>query len=256
MVGVAGTRAERIAMTDLRRVIDGGEAELNFRFGPSIWEFVRVSPGEFLMGSSAADDADREEGEMSAKQVRITRPFYLAKYQVTQAQYQSVMHSNPSDFHGDDLAIDQVTYVNALEFCRRMSSVAGVPVTLPTEAQWEYACRAGTTTRYYSGNSISDLDRIAWFRGNSENRIHPVGKKEPNAWGLYDMLGNVYEPCLDYIHSFENLASNDPQGQRFADHGAARGGAWMEEPRHCRATSRIQTHDMFGGMGLRLVITS
>lgn len=247
-------RAEVISMPDLKRAIEGGASRLTFRLGPTEWEFLRISPGAFLMGS-AADDPDANDDEKPARLVRITRPFYLSKYQVTQLQYSSIMvHSHHRNiFQGDDLPVNNVKYPEALEFCRQMSSVVGITVTLPTEAQWEYACRAGTTTIYYSGSSLADLDRIAWFRDNSDGRMHAVGMKQPNAWGLYDMEGNACEPCLDYITS-SKFPTDDPVGSRSTDSGIARGGMCGFAARDCRVTSRILTNDIFGGVGLRVAI--
>jgi formylglycine-generating enzyme required for sulfatase activity len=164
------------------------------------------------------------------------------------------MGSNPSELDGANLAVDQVTYAEALRFCRKVKAALAVDVTLPTEAQWEYACRAGTSTRYYTGNTETDLGRAAWFSGNSNNQLHPVGEKEPNAWGLYDMLGNVYEPCIDYMATFKDLPNQDPEGNRFRDMGAMRGGFYMDSANRCRVAFRSRSSNRFGGMGIRLVI--
>lgn len=243
-------------MPDLKYAIEGDASTLKFRLGSTEWEFIRILPGEFWMGAVAGDPEADHDGIKPARMVRITRPFYLSKYQVTQAQYNSVMtERHQNKFAGDDLPVNDLSYRDALKFCRQMSSVVGILVTLPTEAQWEYACRAGTTTIYSSGNSIADLDRIAWFVDNSERRVHAVGMKQPNAWGLYDMEGNLYEPCLDYIlSSLADLPTDDPVGSRFPDRGIARGGAWLTLARACRCSARILTNDMFGDLGLRVVI--
>jgi formylglycine-generating enzyme required for sulfatase activity len=247
--GVAGNKT----MADLKAAITADAPTLRFQIGPTAWELVRVPAGDFTMGTPP-NEPGREDGELPPRRVTITKAFYIGRYETTQAQYQAVMHENPSEFKGDDLAIDQVRYSEALEYCRRLSDLTGVNVTLPTEAQWEYACRAGTNTPYYSGATEGDLNRAGWYRANSGKTVHKIGQKEPNAWGIYDMHGNLYEPSLDYIVSFDDLSTTNPEGKRFATHGAARGGAWMEPPDRCRAGSRIQTNDMFGGMGIRIVI--
>jgi formylglycine-generating enzyme required for sulfatase activity len=252
MLGHGGKGAE-LPMTDIQILLKENARELKFKYGSADWELVRIEPGEFVMGSPG-NEAGREESEMPPMRVWITRPFYLGRYEVTQAQWRTVMGVNPSEFEGDNLAVDQITYSQALEFCERLSKALGVNVTLPTEAEWEYASRAGTTTRYYSGDAESGLDAIAWFQGNSESRVHEVGQKKPNAWGLFDMLGNVYEPCIDYITSFEKLTERDPEGVRLPTHGAMRGGAWMEPAERCRAAARLRTTDRFGGMGVRIAI--
>ncbi len=240
-------------MADLRKSIAAGDPVLRFGIGPATWVLVRIPGGKFLMGTPLAE-AGREDSEIPPREVTISKAFYLAKYETTQEEYIAVMHENPSGLKGDNLAVDQVRYTDALGYCRRLSEMTGVNVTLPTEAQWEYAARAGTATPYYSGSTDRDLQRIAWYRANSGDSVHAVGTKEPNAWGLYDMLGNVYEPCIDYIVSFDKLAPVDPVGARFPTHSAARGGAWMQPAERLRAGSRSVTNDMFGGMGIRIAI--
>ena len=240
-------------MEDVKDLIASQAPQLKVKLGAATWEFIRIQPGSFRMGSLPGE-AGREEGEMQQKLVKITRPFYLGKYEVTQLQWRSIMGSNPSEVEGDDLAVDQVQYPDALRFCQKLSAALAVEVTLPTEAQWEYACRAGTSTRFYTGNSDADLARAAWFHENSGGKVHPGGQKTPNAWGLYDILGNVYEPCIDYITSFKNLPENDPEGTRFDDMGAMRGGFYMDPASRCRAAFRTRTSSRFGGMGVRLAI--
>jgi formylglycine-generating enzyme required for sulfatase activity len=248
-----GCRTPKPPMIDIHSLIESRARELKFTFGPCDWELVRIEPGEFMMGSPAGERG-REDGEVPPTRVRITQPFYLGRYAVTQRQWRAIMKDNPSEFEGDDLAVDQIAYRQAHEFCRRLAKALGVQVTLPTESEWEYACRAGTTTRFYSGDADAALGAIAWFRDNAGDQVHPVGQKQPNAWGLFDMLGNVYEPCIDYIGSFDALAENDPEGPRLPDQGAMRGGAWMEPAERCRAAVRLKTTDRFGGMGIRIAI--
>jgi formylglycine-generating enzyme required for sulfatase activity len=240
-------------MANVKQLIAASNAELSFRYGPAQWELVRIFPGEFIMGS-APDEPGRESSEAPGVRVRITRPFYIGRYQITQPQYRAVMDENPSHVKGDDLPVDQVRYSDALEFCNRLSGLLDVKVGLPTEAQWEYACRASTATPYYSGATDADLDKIAWYRGNAGKTVHPVGKKQPNAWGLFDMLGNLWEPCADEILRFPTPGTADPEGKRFPSYGAARGGAWVEPAGRCRAATRIQTDDNLAPIGIRVVI--
>lgn len=254
LAGACMQRKEvKTPMADIRKAIEASEPQLRFRYGQAEWELVLIPAGTFLMGSPHGE-AGRAADEALAKQVRITKPFYMGRHETTQAQYEAVMHRNPSVIKGETMPVYQVRYSDALEFCRRLSRLLGVKVTLPTEAQWEYASRAGTTTPYYTGSSEADLERAGWYRGNSGGRVHAVGQKQPNAWGLYDMLGNVYEPCSDYILDFRELGELDPTGESYSDHGAARGGSWMESATRCRAAWRIQSDDMFAGMGIRIAI--
>jgi formylglycine-generating enzyme required for sulfatase activity len=228
--------------------------EITFRVGEANFVLRRIPPGEFYLGSPASDPMGKR-WEMPQRRVRISKAFYMGKFEVTQLQYREVMGPHRSKFDGDLLPVDQVRYSEAMEFCRRLSSLTGAHVSLPTEAEWEYACRAGTKTRYYSGNEESDLDRVAWFRKNSDNTTHEVGKKEPNAFGLYDMLGNIMEPCADSLPAYDTIKETDPMGYHNGFKGALRGGGWHFDADSCRAAAKAGlSSDMFGGMGIRIII--
>jgi formylglycine-generating enzyme required for sulfatase activity len=240
-------------MSKLSDAIAGEEKEVDLEIGPIPHRLLRIPAGECYLGSP-----DGEEGhqatESPVRKILVTRPFYLGRCAITQAEYVRVMGDNPGRVPGDMLAVDQVTRANALELCRRLSERAGVRVTLPTEAQWEHACRAGTRTRFYPGDTEEDLDKAAWYRENSAGGVHPVGQKQPNAFGLYDMLGNVCEHCMDMLPGYESIASWDPVGRTSAVEGGLRGGAWMHPAEYCRAASRLVSNDMFGGMGVRIAV--
>ena len=238
---------------DVVQAMASGAQQVDLRAGPLSFALVRIPPGEFDLGSPA-EEQGHQSNEEPARRIRITKPFYLGRYEVTQGQYQAIMGVNPSEFTGDDLAIDQLTYSQALEFCDKLSQRSGLHVTLPTEAQWEYACRAGTRTRFYSGDTPAALAAVAWFAGNAANTVHPVGQKRPNAWGLYDILGNVWEPCLDCLPAFEHLPAADPIGTVRPLKGIMRGGGWMHDADYCRAACRIMTNDRFAGLGVRIAV--
>ncbi len=240
-------------MADLEKSIAANQPEIHFRFGQASWSLVRIAPGEFVMGTPL-NEPGRQDWEMPPQRVRITRPFYLGAHEVTWAQYRAVMRTPANPEQRDDVAVDEITFSGALEFCQRLSKILHVRVTLPTEAQWEYACRAGTSTPYYTGSGTADLERAGWYEANSAGHPHPGGEKQPNAWGLYDVLGNAAEPCIDYISSFAALEDTDPTGQIQADYGAARGGAWMDTADHCRAGYRLRTRDSLRGLGIRIAI--
>jgi formylglycine-generating enzyme required for sulfatase activity len=215
---------------------------------------VWIKPGRFLMGSPQGElnrvwDEDQHE-------VTITRPFLLSAREVTQGQWEAVMEGNPSHFKGSaDQPVEKVGWIDAVEFCNRLSArenltpvyiIRGEEVTwnrgasgyrLPTEAEWEYACRAGTGTRYCLGDEEADLDRAGWFADNCAAKTHPVGGKTANAWGLYDMHGNVWEWCYDWYGPYEGNAK-DPVGSVPGPGRVVRGGSWGNYPQNCRSALR------------------
>ena len=145
---------------------------------------------------SPNNDKVRESSEGPQHQVTISRPFYMGTFQVTQAQWQKAMGNNPSMFQGDNLPVVQVSWNDCQVYLRKLCELEGVPdhtYRMPTEAEWEYACRAGTITSFYTGDSESDLARAGWYDGFSDLKIHPLGQKAPNGFGLYDMHGNDWE---------------------------------------------------------------
>ncbi len=172
-------------------------------------EFVEIPSGEFMMGSPY-DEMYRERDEGPVHKVTIEYPFYLGKFEVTQEQWGKVMGNNPSNFKGEDLPVDNVSWNDAQEFIRKLNEIEDTDkYRLPSEAEWEYACRAGSTTKYSFGNDESKLEDYAWYLSNSEGETHPVGQKKPNPWGLYDIYGNVWEWVQDTHHSDYSSAPSD-----------------------------------------------
>lgn len=235
--------------------IEKGEKSIKLQVGNQQIELLKIPAGAFLLGSKPTEPGHRAS-EYPIRRITISKPFYMGRYEITQGQYKAVTGENPSKFVGDDRAVDQITFAMAKEFCRKLSALVGKHVTLPTEAQWEYAGRAGVTTRFYSGNTESDLDRVAWSRRNSLDTVHPVGQKEANAFGLYDMLGNVWEHCLDVLPDYASIAEVDPVGEMDDDAGSMRGGGWMNDAEYCRAACSLRTSNMFGGAGIRIILNS
>jgi formylglycine-generating enzyme required for sulfatase activity len=223
-------------------------------------EMVKIPAGSFLMGSAYNDESayDNEKPQHSVN----LQGFYLGKYPVTQEQYQAIMGNNPSAFKGffkNNLKnpVETVSWDDAQEFCRKLSEKTGKKYRLPNEAEWEYACRAGTQTRHYFGDDGMKLGEYAWYRKNSDRKTHPVGQKKPNNWGLYDMHGNVLEWCEDGWH--ENYQNAPKDGSSWNDNHSQivsrviRGGSWYNDPWDCRSASRDYCDYRFAYNGFRVV---
>lgn len=196
-------------------------------------EFILIHPGTFQMGS--AHDYD----ELPVHRVTFTQPFYLGKFEVTQEQWEKIMGSNPSHFKGARLPVDNVSWEDCRQFIAAVRRKTGRNFALPTEAQWEYACRAGTTTAYSCGDDETLLGEHAWYAGNAELTTHPVGSKKPNPWGLHDMHGNVFEWCADwYEEGYPPGDAKDPVGPDSGDRRTLRGGAWLYVTDNLRSSDR------------------
>jgi formylglycine-generating enzyme required for sulfatase activity len=217
-------------------------------------EFVLIQPGSFMMGSKTGYSS-----EEPVHQVRISNTFYLGKYEVTQAQWQVIMEKNPGRFKGDpNLPVESVLWDDVQEFIRRLNArEGGGRYRLPTEAEWEYAARAGGTTAYSFGDNEGQLRDYAWYGENSNNKTWPVGQKRANAWGLHDMHGNVWELVQDWYGTYASAAVTDPQGPRSGPCRVLRGGSWRYDARGCRSANRdCYAHGYLPGtVGVRLLKT-
>ncbi|GHU09506.1 hypothetical protein FACS1894151_07390 [Spirochaetia bacterium] len=237
-------------------------ALLAFNLNAQSANMVRINGGRFTMGSPA-NEADRSSDEGPQHQVTVSS-FYMGKYEVTQREYQAVMGTNPSNFKGDNLPVARVTWYDAIEYCIKRSQnegltpaytmtgrtpATGYPITaatvswnrnangyrLPTEAEWEYACRAGTTTAFNSGSSV---DNAGWYSSNSGSKTHQVGTKQANSWGLYDMHGNVREWCWDWYGNYPSGSQTDPTGASSGAYRVGRGGSWGSDGQDLRSAYR------------------
>ena len=237
-------------------------------------DMVWIEPDIFRMGSP-----ENERGRISKEiqhEVTLTHGYWLGKYEVTQAQYEAVMGINPSAFKGADQPVEWVSWFDATNFCAKLTEIErvaghlpeGYEFTLPTEAQWEYACRAGTATAFNNGTNIptvkqemdepcSYLDKVGWYDYNSDDTTHPVGQKQPNAWGLYDMHGNVWEWCLDWEGDYPTTAVIDPMGPSKGKYRVIRGGSWRHSAKCCRSAARIvvaQPDSQSNSIGFRVAL--
>ncbi len=240
-----------------------GSSPLGFDFTNSIgMRFKRIPAGEFMMGSPPQEE-ERKGNEGPQHQVRISKPFHLGIYEVTQSQYKRVMGTNPSFFNGPQQPVESVSWDDAVTYCKRLSElpeekVAGRTYRLPTEAEWEFACRAGGNTRYSHGDDPAVLGKYGWYRDNSSATTHPVGAKLPNAWGLYDMAGNVWEWCADWYDGdyYANSPADNPTGPVKSSNRVYRGGSWGCPASICRSARRIwdQPLDRWHDLGFRVAL--
>ncbi|MFA4985436.1 MAG: formylglycine-generating enzyme family protein, partial [Candidatus Brocadiia bacterium] len=202
---------------------------------------VQVKAGSFKMGS---EDGYREK---PIHLVTLSHAFFIGAKEVTQAQYKAVMGENPSEFKGDDLPVDSVSWYDAMKFCSKLTESERknghlpkeMEYRLPTEAEWEYCCRAGSTSKFCVGDDDALLGDYAWSKENSEEKTHPVGGKKPNDWGIYDMHGNVYEYCLDWFEEvYRAEDQTDPIAAAKMENRVFRGGSWNNEAQYCRSSIR------------------
>ena len=249
----SGVSATSYPVTYLNDVPEGGWTD---EYKTTKLVLRLIEPGSFKMKGSY--------------DVTLTKPYYMGVFEVTQKQYELVTGNKPSNWSGDTLSVEQVSWntirgdssthnwptvktVDSNSFVGRLQARTGLDFDLPTEAQWEYACRAGTTTAYYWGDSMDGA--YAWYNGNSSSKTHPVGTKTPNAWGLYDMSGNVWEWCLDWYGSLSS--GEDPEGSSSGSDRVRRGGSWDGSADRC--TSSVRGYDFSSGGsnidGFRIVRT-
>ena len=239
---------EIAALTEFPAEQQTGEA---FLADDMIW----INGGTFTMGSPAAESG-RSGNEGPQRQVTLSS-FYIGRYEITQAEYQEIMGANPSSFKGQDLPVETVSWFDAIDYCNRRSEKEGlIPVytisgnsvrwnenangyRLPSEAEWEFACRAGSQTPFYTGTSVNEA---GWHSGNSGGRTHPVGTKQPNSWGLYDMHGNVLEWCWDWLGTYSGEAQTDPRGAISGSSRVYRGGCFRFEAHQSRSAFRFGNH--------------
>ena len=200
-------------------------------------KFVWIPPGTFMMGSPK-EEKGRNEDEIQHK-VTLTKGFYLGVYLVAQEEWEAVMDTNPSVHkHEKNLPVERVNWENCQEFLKRIGKKDGHTYRLPTEAEWEYSCRAGSKGAYFFGEDRKLLGQYAWYEENSERKTHPVGQKKPNEWGLYDMHGNVWEWCADWLGEYPKSDVVDPKGPDAGIRRVVRGGSYFSNASNVRSADR------------------
>ena len=189
-------------------------------------EMIKVEAGTFMMGASP-EMKSPEGNEKPWHQVTLTNDYFIGKYEVTQSLWQAVMGSNPSSFKGDNLPVENISWIDCQEFIRKINSVSGKSFRLPTEAEWEYAARGGKYSRNYLYSGSDNISDVAWYKDNSGGVTHPVGLKQPNELGLFDMSGNVNEWCQDWFGAYSSSPKNNPIGAETGNCRVGRGGGWF-----------------------------
>ncbi len=202
-------------------------------------EMVFVKGGTFMMGCPDAQ-TDCEDDERPAHQVTLS-DYSIGKYEITQAQWRAVMGKNPSAFSGcDDCPVEQVSWLDATDFCKKLSKLTGKKYSLPTEAQWEYAARGGSKSKGYIYAGSNSVEEVAWYGANSDKRTQKVGTKQANELGIHDMSGNVWEWCLDRYDEnyYKSSPAKDPKGSKDGMFMLLRGGGWYRNALLCRVADR------------------
>jgi formylglycine-generating enzyme required for sulfatase activity len=256
-IAFAGPQAEPAAQTRERETPEAREQARRAAALLAQVEYVAVPAGEFVMGCSA-DDGECGVDEKPAHRVAITKGFEIGRHEVTQAVWQAVMGANPSTMKGPDRPVEQVSWNDVHEFLAALNGRRdGYHYRLPTEAEWEYAARAGSAGAFHGS-----LDAIAWYGTTSGGQTHPVGQKQPNAWGLHDMHGNVWEWChdwyqADYYRTLGQAPALDPRGPASGQQRVLRGGSWFKFLWFLRVSSRFsfRPSGRFPHVGFRCVRT-
>ena len=215
-----------------------------------------VKGGTFTMGGTSEQGSDADSDEKPTHSVTVSG-FYICKYEVTQALWKAVMGNNPSNWKGDNLPVEQVSWDDCQSFIRNLNALTGKNFRLPTEAEWEFAARGGNNSRGYKYAGSNNIGDVAWYDDNSGDKTHVVGTKSPNELGIYDMSGNVWEWCQDWFGSYSSASQTNPTGASSGSHRVLRGGSWNYNARNCRSSYRRNNapgHRYFN-FGLRLVLS-
>ena len=231
----------------------GNTISIPVKDGISI-DMVRVEAGTFTMGATAEME-DPEDDEKPTHRVTLSNDYYIGKYEVTQGLWQAVMGNNPSNFKGDNLPVEQVSWYECQDFLSKLNRLTGKKFRLPTEAEWEYAARGGNKSRGYQYSGSNNLSDVAWYRVNSGDKTHAVGTKQANELGIYDMSGNVWEWCQDWYGNYSSSSQTNPTGATSGSDRVVRGGSWDYYAWLCRSSYRYVAPNYRCGLGLRLVLS-
>lgn len=219
------------------------------------YNMVWVAGGSFRMGATSEQGSVAWNREKPVHSVTLSG-YYIGKTEVTQALWKAVMGCNPSYIKGDNLPVENVSWYDCQEFIRKLNSLIGQNFRLPTEAEWEFACRGGNNSRGYKYSGSNYIDNVAWYYGNSGKKTHPVATKSPNELGIYDMTGNVFEWCADWYGEYSSGAQTNPKGPYDGKYRVNRGGYWYDGAGWCRSSYRgnCSPTDHGDDIGLRLAL--
>lgn len=228
---------------------------LTFTVNGVSFEMIPVEGGTFTMGATAEQGADAFDDEKPAHKVNLSS-YAIGKYEVTQALWKAVMGNNPSNWQGDNLPVEQVSWNDCQTFISKLNAITGKNFRLPTEAEWEFAARGGKKSKGYKYSGSNDLDEVAWYANNSGSKTHPVGTKKPNELGIYDMSGNVWEWCGDWFGDYISSFQTNPTGPSSRSGRVNRGGGWSSIAWDCRVSGRSGDYPGRRSylIGLRLVL--
>ena len=246
--------APRHSFSSERTTVNGSNAE-RFTVDGVTFTMVLVKGGSFTMGATSEQGSDAVSDEKPTHSVTLS-DYYIGQTEVTQALWQAVMGSNPSRWKSNNLPVEKVSWYDCQQFITKLNQLTGRHFRLPTEAEWEYAARGGNKSRSFKYAGSKDVGSVAWFDGNSGSKTHPVGQKQANELGLYDMTGNVGEWCQDWSGSYSSSAQTNPQGPSSASYRVNRGGGWYNGARGCRVSYRSRNEPSLssGNLGLRLAL--
>ena len=228
---------------------------VSFTVNGVTFEMVRVEGGTFTMGATAEQGSDADFFEKPTHQVTLSS-YSIGKTEVTQEMWEAVMGSNPSDFKGLNLPVENVSWEECQTFIRKLNALTGKNFRLPTEAEWEFAARGGNKSRGYKYSGSNMVDDVAWYVDNSSSTTHPVATKEPNELGIYDMSGNVCEWCNDWYSAYTSASQTNPTGSNSGSRCVNRGGSWIYRAGSCRVSNRNFYNPTFRcvNLGLRLAL--
>ena len=247
--------ANTTVATNTASSLSGNTITIPVKNGISI-DMVRVEAGTFTMGATSEME-DPYDWEKPTHQVTLTNDYYIGKYEVTQALWKAVMGNNPSNFKGDNLPVEKVSWDDCQEFINKLNRITGKTFRLPTEAEWEYAARGGKKSRGYQYSGSNNISDVAWYSDNSGNMTNDVGSKQANELGIYDMTGNVWEWCQDGYGKYSSSSQINPIGATSDSYRVNRGGSWYGIARLCRSSCRfgITPVNRFNFIGVRLVLS-